>query len=60
VYVDTVGPPKKYKEKLERTFDNYNIEFTVESKADSKYQCVSAASIVAKYHRDRLLKEWKF
>ena len=60
VYIDTVGPPKTYQFKLEKKFEDYKIEFWVESKADDKYKCVSAASIVAKYHRDYLLSNWKF
>ena len=38
VFVDTVGPPDKYKEKLESYFSNYDIMFTVESKADDNYK----------------------
>ena len=60
VYVDTVGPPKSYQTKLECHFSDYDIKFTVESKADDSYKCVSAASIVAKYHRDDMLENWKF
>lgn len=60
VYVDTVGPPDKYKSKLDRVFSEYNITFTVESKADANYKCVSAASIVAKVQRDTMLRDWKF
>ena len=36
------------------------IDFTVESKADAKYKCVSAASIVAKFWRDEELENWRF
>ena len=60
VFVDTVGPPDKYQQKLEDHFSHTDITFIVESKADANYRCVSAASIVAKYHRDLLLKEWEF
>ena len=58
VYVDTVGPPEKYQDKLEGIFPNMKI--TVAKKADSLYPCVSAASICAKVARDKALKEWMF
>jgi ribonuclease HII len=32
----------------------------VKSKADSLYKCVSAASIAAKYIRDKELDEWVY
>jgi len=60
VFMDTVGPPDKYRLKLEQEFSEYNIKFVVESKADANYKCVSAASIVAKINRDRMLRDWKF
>lgn len=60
VYVDTVGPPDKYKNLLDSHFKGEGIKFVVESKADDNYRSVSAASIVAKFYRDALLKEWKF
>ena len=41
-------------------FSHEDIKFKVESKADDSYKCVSAASIVAKVHRDRMLKDWEF
>lgn len=58
IYIDTVGPAAKYKEKLEKFFPNY--VFTVAEKADSKYPIVSAASVCAKVKRDRIVKNWVY
>jgi len=58
IYIDTVGPPLKYQGKLQSLFPG--IAITVSKKADSLYSVVSAASIVAKVHRDHALKDWEF
>lgn len=58
VYIDTVGPPLKYKDKLSKIFPG--IEFTVTEKADSKFAIVSAASVCAKVMRDRIVNGWKY
>jgi len=58
MFVDTVGPAEKYQEKLSYIFPK--VDVTVESKADAKFPCVSAASICAKVSRDRCIKQWKF
>ncbi|XP_069677902.1 ribonuclease H2 subunit A-like [Periplaneta americana] len=58
VYIDTVGMPEKYQEKLTAIFPEFKI--TVAKKADAIYPVVSAASICAKVSRDRALKIWTF
>jgi len=61
VYLDTVGTPDSYRDKLKAKFKyvKHNIDFTVESKADAKYPVVSAASIAAKVTRDHSIKDWE-
>lgn len=55
VYVDTLGKPEKYTERLEEKFPLLKGKFTVKSKADSLFPVVGAASIIAKVLRDHLL-----
>jgi ribonuclease H2 subunit A len=58
VYLDTVGPPEKYEDKLRALFPNIKVK--VSKKADSLYPVVSASSICAKVIRDRCIANWKF
>lgn len=60
VFLDTVGDPQKYQKKLEEKFSFANLEIVVSKKADSIFKVVSAASIVAKVTRDKILDNWKF
>ena len=46
MYVDTVGPPQKYQDKLAAIFKS--VDVTVTPKADARFPIVSAASICAK------------
>ena len=58
IYVDTVGDPQKYQEKIEAMFPG--VAVTVAKKADSLFPVVSAASIAAKVTRDLNLDQWQF
>jgi ribonuclease H2 subunit A len=58
VFVDTVGDPEYYKSRLVNALGSDFAKFTIEKKADAKYKVVGAASIVAKVHRDTVLKQW--
>jgi len=60
VYLDTVGPPESYEQKLMGHFMGYDLRFTVAKKADALYPVVSAASICAKVTRDDILERWQF
>jgi ribonuclease H2 subunit A len=59
VFVDTVGDPERYRQRLSRAFAD-RIEFIVEKKADATYPVVGAASICAKVTRDTDLDAWEF
>eukprot|EP01132_Coremiostelium_polycephalum_P002773 gene2773-3447_t len=59
LYIDTVGPPIKYQDKLKKLFPQIQT-IIVSKQADSKYPIVSAASICAKVTRDTILHNFKF
>ncbi|CAH8537130.1 unnamed protein product [Dicrocoelium dendriticum] len=56
VFVDTVGKAEHYQAKLQVLFPTLKV--CVETKADDTYPIVSAASVLAKVTRDRLLRMW--
>lgn len=60
IFIDTVGDPEYYKSKLVTGLGVDFGRFTIEKKADAKYKVVGAASIVAKVHRDAILKAWQW
>lgn len=54
VFIDGLGNNETYKKELSKIFD---FNFTIENKADDKYEIVSAASVVAKVIRDSWFDE---
>lgn len=59
VVLDTVGPPEAYHSRISKHFAREKLQFAVEVEADRNHRVVSAASVVAKVTRDRLLHDWK-
>ncbi|KAA6383316.1 MAG: putative Ribonuclease H [Streblomastix strix] len=57
VYVDTFGPPAKYKQYLSYRFPEIR-HIEVKAKTDSLYPIESASSICAKVRRDHELSIW--
>ncbi len=57
VFVDTVGDPERYRQRLARAFAD-RVAFVVEKKADSTFPVVGAASICAKVTRDAAIERW--
>lgn len=53
VFIDGLGNNEQYVRELKKWF---NFDFVIENKADSTYQVVSGASIVAKVVRDKEVK----
>lgn len=58
VYVDALGTTTTYEAYLSSLFPG--IDFTVTTKADSKFKIVGAASVAAKVTRDACVEGWFF
>jgi ribonuclease H2 subunit A len=58
VYVDALGTTTTYEKYLSSLFPG--IDFTVTTKADSKFKIVGAASVAAKVTRDACVENWVF
>jgi ribonuclease H2 subunit A len=58
VYVDALGATKPYEQLLSSHF--LGVDFTVTTKADSKYKIVGAVSVAAKVTRDAWIEGWVF
>ena len=56
--VDALGNTSSYEAYLSSLFPGIN--FTVTTKADSKFKIVGAASVAAKVTRDTCIEEWCF
>ena len=58
MYVDALGTTTTYEAYLSSIFPGIN--FTVTTKADSKFKIVGAASVAAKVTRDACIDGWAF
>ncbi len=59
VYVDSPDPlPERFAKRLSQRVGT-RVEIVAENRADSKYVIVSAASIIAKTERDRIIRKLK-
>lgn len=58
MYVDALGNTSSYEAYLSSLFPGIN--FTVTTKADSKFKIVGAASVAAKVTRDACIEGWCF
>lgn len=60
VYVDSPDPkPERYASRLRTLLPGYKVEIVSENDADKKFPIVSAASIIAKTERDRIVERLK-
>ena len=57
IFIKGIGSIYKYTEYLKNIICDKSIEINVLQKANSKIQCIYAASIIAKVKRDHLVKE---
>ena len=60
IYIDSLeANPSKFKQMILKNLEPNGTELIVENYADETYTAVSAASIIAKVHRDNAIKEIK-
>ncbi|RLE59596.1 MAG: ribonuclease HII [Thermoprotei archaeon] len=60
VFVDSPDPkPERFQEKIRDLLSSYRVEVVADNDADKKYPIVSAASIIAKTERDRIIERLK-